>query len=165
MKKVIWWILVVTLALTGCSTAALFETLGNIQIPDSIPAQATYTLELPENAAVATIQGDAGTLYFCDGYEILVETMPAGNLDQTVRSLSGFGVEDLTVMETKWQGYSSFECVWTSAGDGGFQTARSKILDDGRWHYCLTVLAPSESVSQLQEAWNDLFTSFGLTQS
>ena len=68
-------------------------------------------------------------------------------------------------METKVQGYTCYECVWTSAGEGGFQTARAKILDDGVWHYCLTVFAPAENVSSLQADWQSIFDSFGLDQS
>lgn len=165
MKKSLWFILVIALLLTGCASVPTFETLGNAYAPEDVPEPCAYTLKLPDNAAMATIQGDTGRIYFCDGYEILVETLSAGNLDGTVRTLSGFGVKDLTVMETKTQGYSCYECAWTSAGEGGFQTARTKILDDGVWHYCLTVFAPAENVSNLQGQWQSLFDSFALAQS
>ena len=165
MKKSVWIILIIALLLTGCASVPTFETIGNVYTPEDIPEPCAYTLNLPENATVQTIQGDTGWIYFCDGYEILVETLAAGNLDGTVRTLSGFSLQDLTVMETKSQGYACYECVWTSAGEGGFQTARTKILDDGIWHYCLTVMAPAETVGSLQGDWQSLFDSFSLNQS
>lgn len=165
MKRSVWLILLMALLLTGCASVPTFETIGNVYTPENTPEPCAYTLTLPENASVQTIQGDTGRIYFCDGYEILVETLAAGNLDGTVRTLSGFGLRDLTVMETEEKGYRCFECVWTSAGEGGFQTARTKILDDGLWHYCLTVMAPAEMVSSLQEDWKSLFESFALAQS
>ncbi len=163
MKKFGWLMIAVVLLLTGCGSAPTFETLGNVYEAQAAPEPRAYTLKLPEHAAVQTVQGDTGKIYFCDGYEILVETRAGGNLDGTVRNLSGFSLRDLTVLETKEQGITCYECAWTSAGEGGFQTARAKILDDGVWHYCLTVLAPAEEVSSLQADWQQLFDSFSLT--
>lgn len=165
MKKFGWIIIVAALLLTGCQSVPTFETLGNAYAPADAPEQRKFTLELPAEAAAQTMTGDTGTIYFCDGYEIVLEILSAGNLDATVQTLTGFEADSLTLMQTKDADYSCHECAWTSAGEAGFQVGRTKILDDGSWHYCLTVLAPAEEVGQLQNTWQRLFDSFGLTQS
>ncbi len=163
MKKFGWLILVLSLLLTGCAAAPTFETLGGDLGAQEIPQPRQCSVSLPEAAAVQTAQGDTGTIYFCDGYEILVETMAGGNLSSTVKNISGYDLGELTLVETKGKDYACYECAWTSAGEGGFQTARTKILDDGVYHYCLTVLAPAEEMAGLQEELQQLFGSFTLT--
>ena len=139
--------------------------MGNVYEAQPANDKQRIQLSLPEEAAAQTVVGNQGTIYFCDGYEIVLETFAAGDLNGTVRSLTGFDAEQLTVMQTKRDGYTCYECVWTSAGETGFQTGRTKILDDGAWHYSLTVLAPAESAGAMQAQWQQLFESFGLAQS
>lgn len=165
MKKFGWLTMVMVLLLTGCQSVPTFETLGNVYAPQPAADRQRIELSLPEEAAAQTVVGNQGTIYFCDGYEIVLETFSAGDLNSTVRSLTGFDAETLTVMQTKRDGYTCYECVWTSAGENGFQTGRTKILDDGAWHYSLTVLAPAEASVQLQQQWQQMFESFGLAQS
>jgi len=165
VKKYGWIIVILALLLTGCQSVPTFETLGNVYGQQEQRVQRTFSLKLPEDAAAQTVTGDTGTIYFCDGYEILVETMSAGDLNATLRTLTGFGADQLTLMETKRSDHSCYECAWTSAAEAGFQVGRTKILDDGNWHYCLTVFAPADDVGALQEDWKLLFESFALTQS
>ena len=37
---------------------------------------------------------------------------------------------------------------------------RGAILDDGNYHYCMSLLRPAEKVSQV--LWNPVFASFSL---
>ena len=165
MKKFVWLMMLMALLLSGCQSVPTFETLGNVYAPQPEPDRQKIQLILPQEASAQTVVSIQGTIYFCDGYEIVVETFSAGDLSSTVRSLTGFDAEALTVMQTKRDGYNCYECAWTSAGETGFQTGRTKIIDDGAWHYSLTVLAPSETAGQLQDQWQQLFESFGLAQS
>ena len=162
MKKTIVVLMMLMLCLSGCQAVPTFETLGNIEIPNLTPSARTVCLQLPEDAAVHTAAGEQGRIYFCDGYEIMVETVSAGNVDATLRSLTGFGRDDLTILQTKTGEITSYSCVWTSAGEAGDQISRTAILDDGNYHYCLTVTAPAQEAGSLQSVWQALFQSFSL---
>ncbi len=163
MKKTAVLLLPLVLVLTGCSSVSTFEILGNVYDQDT-PAQAEISLELPADASAQTVSGDTGTIYFCDGYEILVETVSGGDLSATLNALSGFDPQALTVMQTRQGTQQCYETAWSSAAENGFQTARTKILDDGAWHYCVTLLAPAEEVAALQAQWQAIMDSFCLDQ-
>ena len=153
--------LVFILLLCGCNAAETFETLSGACMQQTA-VRREVLLTIPEDAAAQVIQGDSGTLYLCDGYEITLQTMLAGNLDSTVQSLTGFESEALTVMETSVSDFTRYECVWTAAGEGGDMVGRAVILDDGCYHYCVTVMALADEAGQLQQTWQTLLESFCL---
>ena len=96
----------------------------------------------------------------CEDYEIVIETLSAGDLDATVRSICGYGQEQLTIMETQWDDVTRYEFVWAAAGEKGDRLGRAVVLDDGEYHYCMSVLRDAEAVTQV--VWRDVFASFGL---
>ena len=55
-----------------------------------------------------------------------------------------------------------YEFVWVSAGETGERLGRGVILDDGSYHYVMTVLRDAESTENSQIVWNDVFASFRL---
>ena len=162
MKKLGMMILAAVLLLAGCSAAPVYETLDGVDVNGQLPAAKTIRFDLPEDATVQTVQGGPGRIYFCDGYEIMVETVSAGDLDKTLRSLTGFSRDALTLMQTKVDGVDRYSCVWTSVGEGGEQIGRATILDDGGYHYCLSVTAPAQDALELQPVFSALFASFTL---
>ena len=159
MKK-LCLILAVALMLTGCSAVGTFETLGKVYGEQEKPAMQEVSYELTDDAAAQTIQSDYGSLYFCDGYEIAVQTMESGDLDRTLRQLTGFGRDHLTVIETGLTPAARYECVWSAAGEGGDQVGRLVILDDGNYHYCMSVMAEATTAASLREQWQVLLDSF-----
>ena len=50
-------------------------------------------------------------------YEILVETMASGDLDATLRSLTGYTADRLTVIRTQQNDADRYDFVWTAAGE------------------------------------------------
>ena len=115
---------------------------------------------LPKEATAPTLQSeDAGALYLCDGYSLSIQTMAAGDLDATLCSLSGFSKDQLTVMATEKHGVRRYDCVWSAAGEGGDQVARSVILDDGNYHYAVTVMADFASAGDLADTWKGILDS------
>ncbi len=161
MKKLCMIALLMCL-LTGCSDVATFETLGNIpQQPSQLGTPAQVLLELPEGAAEDVFSNEE-TLYSCQDYTICVQTLSAGNLSGTMKALSGYEREQLTVMQTVAGKADRYEWVWTSVGEDGDLVGRAAILDDGRFHYCLSVLAPACKSGELMEEWNELFSTFRL---
>ena len=160
MKKM-GFILALALLLCGCAAADTFETVGDEYIQSVMQQEKQVALTVEEGALI--LQGDTGTMYLCQGYEVTVEVLSAGNLNSTFQSLTGFGVDDLTVVETAAADAARYECVWTAAGEEGDVVGRAVILDDGCYHYCVTVTADADEAASLQETWKAIFDSIVIT--
>lgn len=152
--------LVIGLLLGGCAAAPTFETLGDDHVQSVMQEERSVVLQLPQEAQV--VRGDAGTLYLCDGFELTSQVFPSGDMQQTLQSLTGFSGDALTVMRTDAGDYQRYECVWTAAGEGGDVVGRAVILDDGVYHYCLTMTADASEVSQVQPVWQQILDSYSL---
>lgn len=163
MKKC-WIFILLALMLTGCGAAQTFETVADDLIQPVMAPAGELTLALPDSAAAQTIQNDeGGTLYFCDGYILTVQTLDAGDMEQTAKTLCGFGTDSLTVIETMSGTVKRRDWVWMAAGEGGDQLGRAAVLDDGNYHYCVTVMADAETAGTLDEEWNSIFSSLTLS--
>ena len=158
--KIICWVLSLTVLLCGCSAQPTFETvIDQLEMP-ATAQQRKLHVELPKEATVPTLQNAAtGELYLCDGYTLSVQTMESGDLDATMRSLTGFTKEQLTVMTTEKHGVKRYDCVWSAAGEGGDQVARAVVLDDGYYHYAVTVMADFASAGDLAQTWKTILDS------
>lgn len=162
MKKILIVCLLVLL-LTGCSSPKDFETVAdNYTEPHQAEAW-QILLKLPPEAAVTVFEsGDTGKLYLCDGYTLTVQTMEAGDLNRTLKEVTGFSRDTLMVIGTMQDSLKRYDCAWTAAGEGGEQTCRAAILDDGNYHYVISVMADYSSAGALQEAWQGIFDSFSI---
>lgn len=162
MKKLLM-ILCCVLFLTGCRSE-VFETVDDPNDVLVIATPAQLLVELPEDAAAPVMNVAGGKLYFCDGFDVTVEVFTAGNLDETLQFLSGFGREELEILQTKRCGVDCFEGVWSAAGEAGDQVGRVLILDDGSFHYCVTVLAPAQNASESMDVWQQVLDSVKLAE-
>lgn len=160
MKKWMLW-MVLPLVLTGCASEETFETVADEQVLSVMATPKQIQVDLPEEAVAPVLESEGEQIYLCDGYEILIEVKPAGDLTGTVRELSGYEKKDLTVMETQWQEVSRYDFVWASAGESGDRLGRAVILDDGEYHYCMSVLRDAEGEDS-QIVWDQVFSSFAL---
>ena len=149
------------LLLTGCGGNEVFENVEDVYAPIT-QTPMKLSLHLPDSAAVTTVSGGSGTLYVCDDFTVAVETFQGGDLQRTVKTVTGFTLDRLTVIQREKDGITAYRCVWTSAGEGGDQVARSLILDDGAFHYAVTVMAPAENASALEDGWQEIFSSVTL---
>lgn len=161
MKKY-WWILCVVMLLTGCGAAETFETISDEMMEPVAAVQREFDLEMPEDAVMTVMESNAGTLYLCEGYEISQQVFEAGDLDRTVQNVCGYQRDDLTLLETQSEGAIRYDFVWSTAGESGDQIGRAAILDDGSYHYVLSVMADAEQAGQLEPVWNELFDTFVL---
>ena len=161
MRKV-WLIIMAALVLTGCATSETFETVADDYAASQALSPSRLTFEMPADAAAPVIQGNDGALYFCDGYEIMVQTVAGGDLSRTLRLLTGYDPELLTVLSTQIMDMAKHECAWISVGEAGDYVGRTVIIDDGAYHYSLSVMAPAEEAGSLQESWQELFSSVGI---
>ena len=148
---------------TGCAAQETFETVSDVLGPEPNPEPAAVEFLMPEDAAAPVFHSDGGRLYFCDGYEIMVETLESGDLNRTVATLTGFDADSLTILQTGNNQAQRYECVWTAAGEGGDQVGRTVILDDGSYHYCISFTALATDAGSLQETWQEIASSFQLS--
>lgn len=162
MKK--WFVLVLAaLLLGGCGAQPTFETVDD---DDLLPVSGQIKqieLELPKEAAQPVCVSDNGDrLYLCSGYTLMIQTLPGGNLDSTLRQISGFDTQQLRPVHTKTGEADRYDFVWTAAGEGADQVLRSVVLDDGQNHHVVTVVADATDGGNLQETWNQLLSTVSL---
>lgn len=162
MRKLLL-IMGIALLLTGCGAQETMETIADEMI-QSVSAQPREVyLELPEEAVLPAMESDSGVLYMCRNYDVSIQTFGSGDLEKTIRSVSGYSPEELTVMQTTDGEFIRSEFVWTTAGETGDQVCRAAVVDDGSYHYVLTAVIDAEEAGQYQEIWNGMFESFRLS--
>lgn len=163
MLKKILCIAAAVLLLAGCGAPEEFETMLDVSYDQPPRTAATIELALPEEAA-ACFAGDpqSGAVYLCDGYTVTVATLPGGDLNATVRTVTGFDADRLQPIQLHDGSCKRYHCAWTAVGEGTEQSCRAVILDDGAYHYALTVLADADKAGKLLPAWQQLMDSFSL---
>lgn len=161
MKKIMVFALV-TMLLTGCAAEETLETISDDIVQPVMAQPREITVSLPGEASIPTMEGDTGRMYLASDYEIYIQTLDAGDLNGTIQAVSGYQREAMTVMETNAEGVDRYEFVWSCAGENGDRIGRGVVLDDGSYHYVMTVLRDAESTENSQIVWNDVFASFGL---
>lgn len=148
--------------LCGCTGQEVLETVSDEQILPVMAQPGQITVKLPGEAALPTMESDSGRLYLCRDYEIALQTLTGGDLDATLRELTGYGREELTVLETLRSDMPCYEFVWACAGEGGEQLGQGIVMDDGAYHYCMTVLWNAEDSRSGQIVWSEVFSSFNV---
>ena len=159
----IWLVTVMVLVmLCGCGTQQTWETVADEWIQPVMVEKQQLLVELPPEAALEVVESDAGTVYSCQDYDIYLETWASGDLNSNIRKLTGFDRADLTVMETVNPNWTRYDFVWVSASEEGEQMGRGVILDDGNFHYCLSVLGDADQSDRFRNIWQDIFASVSL---
>lgn len=160
MKKLCVCICMIIL-LSGCAARETFETISDDILQPVMAPAGEILLTLPQSASTQTMLGEDGAkLYFCDGYTATVQTVERGDLEATAKLLCGYGTDSLDIVETAVQGKKRWDWVWTAAGEGGDVIGRAAVIDDGSYHYCVTVMASSKEAGTLEAEWTALFRSF-----
>lgn len=158
--KIVCVVLMLAL-LTGCGAQETFETVADWYYEPVISA-GTVRLSLPQDAAVLASLDDGGSIYLCEGYSLCMQTLEAGDLDRTLRTVSGFSADRLRLMQTQQQGVTRYDFVWAAAGEGTDQLCRGAILDDGSFHYTLCVMSDADKTEDYAQIWDQIFSSFTL---
>ena len=162
MKKIAMG-LMLALLLSGCGAKETLETVADdIPLQPVLAEPAQISVRLPDNAVSPVLESDSEQVYLCEDYEIAIETRASGDLSGTITAMTGFEPEQLTVMHTSPDGVDRYEFVWVSAGETGDRLGRGVVLDDGSYHYCMTVLRDAENQKKSQVVWSDVFSSFSL---
>ncbi len=161
MKR-IWIFAALTLLLTGCAAQETFETVADDLAQPSKAKPRQITVQLPDDAVAPVLESAGEQIYLCQDYEIIIETVEAGDLDGTIQSLCGYDEEELTILHTNTADADRYEFVWASAGETGERLGRAVILDDGNYHYCMSVLRDASTTETSQVVWSSVFNSFDL---
>ena len=161
MKK-IWILTALVLTLSGCAAKETFETVADKLVQTIMPSPQQTTVRLPDNAVAPVLESDSEQVYLCEDYELIIETVSSGDLNATIQSICGYSKEDLTIMQTQIDGVDRYDFVWASAGEKGERLGRAVVLDDGHYHYCMSVLRDADSTEKTQIVWRDVFNSFSL---
>ena len=159
--RMLWVMMVLACLSAGCSEQAAMETVADEMVVATAPVREVI-MELPGEPVLPVMQTQTGKLYICDEFEVSVETLPGGDLERTVEMLTGFGIGDVTVMETEGNGRTRYDLAWSCMGESGPEVGRAAILSDGEYHYCLTAMTAEENASEFKEMFNGLFESFAL---
>lgn len=159
MKKV-WIVLVLALLLAGCGAEETMETVADEAVQAVSAQPREIRVDLPEEAVLPAMESDSGVLYMCRDYDVSMQTLDGGDLEKTIRTVTGYSADDLTVMQTTDGDFTRSEFVWTTAGEAGDQVCRAAVVDDGSYHYVLTAAISSEKAGEYQEIWNGMFESF-----
>lgn len=162
MKRAVW-LLCLLLMLTGCGRAQTFEFVTDEAMVQTAAQPAEVYFQLAQEPAMPAMESDAGKLYLCGDYDVMLQTLQSGDLGRTVEQVSGFDMEDLTLIQTGSGEIKKYEFVWTTTAEEGAQIGRATVLDDGNYHYVLSSTVAAEKIEEYQEIWNGIFESFKLT--
>ena len=155
------WILVALMA--GCAQQQeVFETVADDLETPVMAAPRQISVRLPEDTVVPVLENDQEQVYLCDDYELILQTVSSGDLDATVQTLTGCARDRLTLVKTCQNDLDRYDFVWTCAGEKGDMLGRGVILDDGSYHYCMSVLRSADGTKKSRIVWSDVFGSFGL---
>ena len=162
MKRVLIVCMMVFL-LAGCKTQETFETVEDAIPVEPVASPMQFFAVLPDATATPTFQDDhGGELYVCQDYTISKQILESGDLEKTVRTLTGQGTQDLQIIETNQEGCERYDFVWTAAGEDGLQLGRACILDDGNYHYTLSTMVREETADNFRETLQEMFQSCAL---
>ena len=162
MKK-LWIILFVALLLCGCGKGNAVETVSDIPTEPVMAMVQNIRVNLPPELSTPALQSqEGGKLYLCDDYSVMVQTLQAGDLSQTIRTITGMDKEKLQIQTTHQGSNKCYQFTWATTGEQGARVGRACILDDGAYHYVLTALAEEAVAEQVQQTWKEMFASFCL---
>lgn len=161
MKKM-WIAALLAVMLAGCGTAETAESVADVWEEPVMASPSQIHLELPGEALECAMESDTGRLYLGDGYDVMVQTLSGGDLEATIRALTGFSKEEITVVQTRRDYPKRWEFAWATAGETGDRIGRGVIIDDGNYHYCLSTLRDVDA-PESQIVWSEVFNSFELS--
>lgn len=161
MKKRIL-IALAALVLTACDAEETFETVSDEPVQAVVAECREVFLSLPPEAATPVLESETGCVYICGDYEIYRQTLDAGDLSATVKAVSGYTLTDVTILETTQGDCKRYDLVWACAGETGDRVGKACILDDGAYHYVLSVVGDAETAREHKQVWQAMLGSFSL---
>ena len=163
MKKwIIGTVLLLGIMLCGCSGGETFEVIADSLIDSPMAEPAKMVLELPDDAALSVMSGTDWQCYEGEDYQIILQTYPSGNLDQTLQKVTGYGKEHLKVMEVSQANVDKYFSAWSAVSEEGEVVGQCAVLDDGVYHYCLSILVDADAAGEVRDTVDAVFASYSL---
>ena len=145
--------------LCGCHGEQTMETVADEWLVPVMAQPREISVRLPDELLLPVLEQGSRQLYISDGYELMLDVQDAGDLSATICNISGYEKDSLTVIQTRQEGTERYDFVWTAMGENGDRLGRGVILNDGNYHYCLSVLREQ---GESAVVWRDVFSSFSL---
>lgn len=162
MKKILL-LPVLALLLAGCGAQPAMETIGDVHTQQVSAQPRQISLELPEDTQVPAMCSEEGdTLYFCDDYTVVAYILPAGSMDDTLRTVSGFEEDSLCLMGSYSPEGECYESAWTAMGEGEMVLGNARIISHGGYHYVVAVLSPESRSAAARTQIRQVLDSFEL---
>ncbi len=168
LKKWIWALLL-PVFLTGCQaeTVPQWETVDDelVEVIEVIQEPYAMTFGIPDDAVLEVFaSSDTRKVYLQENgdYEITSEALRADSIADVVQELTGFSMEDLTVMQTLRGSLPEYQFAWTSNTGSGGIVSRATVLDDGGYFYALVFSVQESCGDQYQDCAQSVFSSFGI---
>lgn len=163
----ILWLVAALLVLNGCSVP-VWETVDDSEM--AVPA-ATWQDEVHDiqfglpDGLVLQEQTDNWKLYSNPNgdMEIQARRFLASDVDQAIRTISGFDAEQLTVLETSRYDRPMYRFSWLSQSEQGCYLNRACLVFDEMNCYALICSRTEEAGTMHEEMIRSVFSSFGLS--
>ena len=163
MKKwMVGLVLLLCLTFCACSSVETFEIISDVIVVGQVSEPAKVSVRIPDDAALAVMSGNDGQSYEGDHYQIVIQTYAAGDLNKTLRYVTGYNSEQLNLMEVPSEGYNKYLGAWSSVSGEGELVGRCAVLDDGLYHYCLSVLVDANMSGEMRDEIDALFADYSL---
>ena len=152
------------LLLSGCGAEPVYETIGNVWENDEpVFAPAGMEFAVPEDAHMEVVEGSSGEkIYRIGDWELWTGTYSAGDLSATMEEITGLESGNLTVISRRVGAYDCHETAWTTTGEDGTWVARTAVIEEGGYHYALSMMVPQEDADQLGSFFSQVLASVNL---
>ncbi len=163
MRKLL--LIAVFLILSGCAAGNAAEPEHVSDIPEKEPEVCVIAYELPEAMVLETGGGELIQQAYesVDGsYSVTAERIPADTLEEAIRTVSGFDMEDLTILNTKQDDAEIYHFAWSSGSEEGAFVSRCALAAKDGAYYALTVTRQAGECGENRAAEKKLFSSMRL---
>ncbi len=166
MRRCFPIVLILTLLLCGCRAEPDWETVDDAAVQVSATVEPPYiiTYGVPADASMEPLSARNRGLYVGEGgeYEIMSDVISAASLDDALRQISGFGLDELDVIETSRFGLPEYRFAWSSASDEGEYVSEASLVQDGGYYYALIFSTRQGLSGKYDDCAEEVFASFGL---
>ena len=164
MKKLLI-ALIAMILLCGCAKQTSFETVNDVIDAPVMATNYKVELQLPEEAARPVLEDGGEMLYRCENYTIMINQLDGGDVNRTLKQVTGMDAASLTVLKTVRNGFPCYRTAWATAGEEEQKICRCVILDDGTMHHAVTVMADCEIADSLHQQWIHVMDSVVLVST
>lgn len=151
--------------LTGCSVP-VWETVEDFQPSQPVSGwmETAYEIQIGLQEQPELIWETAGCkLYEAGNLEIETDVFLSSGLDSAVRRLTGYEVEQISILQTERFALPEYQFAWYSQTEEGGQMCRADLVMDGMVCYAVVCRVPEDQGNTMSEEVRQVFSGFGLS--